>query len=315
MTIRHSDLAQIDLNLLVALDAMLTERSVTRAAGQVGLSQSSMSSNLARLRKLLGNELLTRAPDGMRLTPRASALVDPVRSALRQFQSIVLSEDHFKPATVERAFTIAVPGSVEAFLVPRLLAFLQREAPGIALTVRAFDYGTVLADLDDDRLDLGIGVITQGQTHHKVRPLFRFGFLYLFNPERVGLQPPISLDDYLRFPHVMTSITGTDRGVVDEALARIGRCRRLAMTTPQFTTVAFHVQAAQVLTTMVDVLALSFADQLGLATSPVPVPIDEVAISMLWHASYDQDPAHRWLRDVLVRLGRNAMSNQARLAP
>ena len=104
----------------------------------------------------------------------------------------------------------------------------------------------------------------------------------------------------------MTSMTGADRGVVDVALEAIGKRRRRAATTPRFTTVAFHVQAAPVITTMVDELALSFAAQLGLATSPVPVPLDEFTISMVWHSSYDHDPAHRWLREVMVRLGREA---------
>lgn len=306
MTIKHRDLGQIDLNLLVALDALLTERSVTRAAGQVGIGQSAMSGSLARLRKLLGDELLTRVPDGMQLTPRAVALIEPVRSALRQFQSVVLHEDSFDPATCEQTFTIGLPGSVEAHLVPHLMALIQREAPGIRLTLRALDYGTVLDELDADTLDLALGIVTHGQTHHKVRPLYQFGYLCLFNPELVGLRAPLSLDDYLRFPHVMTSLTGTDRGVVDEALSAIGRERRLAATTPRFTTVPFHVLAAPVMTTMVDELALSFAEKLGLATSPVPVPIEAFTISMLWHASYDQDPAHRWLREVLVRLGREA---------
>ncbi|CAO4186093.1 hypothetical protein CLBKND_04861 [Methylorubrum aminovorans] len=306
MTIKHHDLAGIDLNLLVALDALLTERSVTRAAGQVGIGQSAMSSSLARLRKLMGDELLTRVPDGMQLTPRAMALVEPVRTALRQFQGIVLREDTFDPATVERAFTVAVPGSVESYLVPRLLAFLRREAPGVRLTLRALDYATVQAELDADQIDLGIGIITEGQAHHKLRALYRFGYLCLFNADLLGVPTPLSLDDYLRFPHIMTSMTGTDRGVVDIALAAIGRQRQLVATTPRFTTVAFHVQAAPVIATMVDELAKSFAAQLGLTTSPVPVPLDEFTYSMVWHASYDQDPAHRWLREVLVRLGREA---------
>lgn len=85
----------------------------------------------------------------------------------------------------------------------------------------------------------------------------------------------------------------------------------MAATTPRFTTVAFHVLAAPVITTMVDALALGFAAQLGLATSPVPVPLDAATISMVWHSSYDHDPAHRWLREVMVRLGREAVQDQA----
>lgn len=314
MTIKHRELANIDLNLLVALDALLTERSVTRAAAYLGIGQSAMSSALGRLRKVLGDELLTRIPDGMRLTPRAMALVEPVRAAVRQFQCIVLREDTYDPATVERTFTIAVPGSVEAHLIPRLLAYLGREAPGVRLNLRALDYATVQDELDADRIDLGIGIITEGQAHHKLRTLYRFGYLCLFNPELLGVAAPLSLDDYLKFPHIMTSMTGADRGVVDVALEAIGKERRLAATTPRFTTVAFHVKSAPVITTMVDELALSFAAQLGLATSPVPVPLDEFTISMVWHSSYDHDPAHRWLREIMVRLGREATPDHAETA-
>ena len=304
MTIDHRHLADVDLNLLVALDALLTERSVTRAAGHLGIGQSAASSALSRLRKLLGDELLTRVPEGMSLTPRAMSLVEPVRAALRQFQTIVLREDDFDPASVERAFTIAMPGSVESLLGPRLLAHLQREAPNVRVTFRAFDYAAVLDQLDADALDLAVGVVTEGRAHHKVRQLYRFGYLCLFNPALLEVPAPMSLDDFLRFPHIMTSLTGTDRGVVDEALAVIGRRRRLAATTPRFTTVPFMVQQTPVIATMVEALARSFARQLDLATSPVPVPLDDFAISMLWHSSYDGDPAHRWLREVLVRLGR-----------
>lgn len=313
MTIRHRELAGIDLNLLVALDALLTECSVTRAAGHLGVGQSAMSSSLGRLRRVMGDELLTRVPDGMRLTPRAMTLAGPVREAIRRFQNIVLQEDTFDPATVERDFVLAVPGSVEAHLVPRLLAFLSREAPSIRLTLRALDYGTILTELDADRIDMGIGVITEGQAHHKVRSLYQFGYLCLFNAELLEVQAPLSLEDYLRFPHIMTSVTGAESGVVDLALDAMGKRRRLAATTPRFTTVAFHVKAAPLITTMVDELALDFASQLGLATSPVPLPLDAYTISMVWHASYDHDPAHRWLREVMVRLGRQAKDHPVAL--
>ena len=126
--------------------------------------------------------------------------------------------------------------------------------------------------------------------------------MVLFNAALIGLQPPIGLDDYLRFPHVLTSLRETAHGVVDDALALIGRSRTLAVTTPRFLVVPFLVRAAPVIATMHARLATSFASALALSVSPVPVPLDDVAVSMLWHASYDRDPAHRWLRDLLVRL-------------
>ena len=314
MTIDYRGLARADLNLLVALDALLTKRNVTRAAKQVGVGQSAMSASLARLRKMTGDELLTRAPDGMRLTPRAMALVEPVRTALRQFQCIVEREDSFEPATVQRTFTVAMPGSMEAFIGPRLLAKLRAEAPGVRLCFESLDYGDVLEALDADRLDIAIGLITEGQTHHKARPLYRYGYLCLFNSELVKVDTPISLEDYLSYPHIMTSLTRSARGVVDDALEAIGKERTLAATTPRFMTVPFLVQSSPVITTMVDELAIRFAKLLGLTTSPVPVEVPDFTISMVWHASYDQDPAHRWMRDCLASIARDAAAEQAQAA-
>ncbi|CAA2106662.1 Nodulation protein D 2 [Methylobacterium bullatum] len=302
MTIDHVDLSRIDLNLLVALDALLAERSVTRAAARIGIGQSAMSSSLARLRTTFGDELLTRAPEGMRATPRALALAAPVRTLLRQIQSLVRRDEAFDPRSVTRTFTIGLPDSTEVLLGPRLLAYLREHAPGISLLLRSIDRIRILQELDADRVDLGIGTFSHGQTHHKQRLLYRDRYVCLFNAELVGLEPPISLDDYLRFPHVLTSLKETAHGVVDDALALLGLRRDLAVTTPRFLAVPFLVRSAPVLTTMQERLATLFAGTLGLTVSPAPVALDEVAISMLWHTSYDDDPAHRWLRQTLLAL-------------
>ena len=158
MAIDHAHLARLDLNLLVALDALLTERSVTRAAARVGLGQSAMSHNLARLRALFGDELLRRAPDGMRPTPRALALVDPVRVALSQIQALVSQADAFDPRTAERTFRIGMPDSVEVLLGPSLLAHLRTAAPSVRLRLHTIDSLQVLDDLDADRFDLAVGI-------------------------------------------------------------------------------------------------------------------------------------------------------------
>ena len=133
MLIDHINLTRIDLNLLVALDALLTDRSVTRAAARVGLRQSAMSHNLARLRALLGDELLTRGPEGMRPTPRALALVDPVRITLAQITALVSPNQTFDARTAERAFRIGLPDGAEVLLGPALLSYLHENAPGIRL--------------------------------------------------------------------------------------------------------------------------------------------------------------------------------------
>ena len=305
MAIDHVNLARIDLNLLVALDALLSERSVTRAAARVGLGQSAMSHNLARLRILFADELLTRSPDGMRATPRALALADQVRVVLGQVQALVTHSDVFDPATAERAFRIALPDSVEVLLMPALLAELCAVAPGVRLRLHSSDRLQILDELDADRLDLavGIGIPAGGQTHHRWRPFGRDSYLCMFNAARVEVVPPITLDDYVRLPHVLTSLRPGERGVVDDALAALGLRRTVALTTPRFLAVPFLVAGAPVVTTMHARLARLFAGELGLTLSPAPVALPEVSLSLLWHASYDSDPGHRWLRETMLRIG------------
>ena len=302
MSIDHANLSRLDLNLLVAFDALLTERSVTRAAARIGLGQSAMSHNLARLRTLFGDELLTRSAKGMRPTPRAVALIDPVRLTLAQIQSTLLEPERFEPSSAHRVFRIGLADSIEVAVMPRLIERLQETAPGISLRLRSTNRDGILEELDAGRLDLGIGVFDHGQTHHKRRQLYTDRFLCLFCAEQLNLAPPISLQDYLRWPHVLTSIADDSHGAVDEALAKHKLGRTIVMTTPGFLAVPFVVRRARVVATMPSRLARYFAEAFGLVTSPVPVDLPSFTISLLWHASFDHDPGHVWLRHTLSGL-------------
>jgi DNA-binding transcriptional LysR family regulator len=300
------NLGRIDLNLLVHLDALLNERSVTRAASRVGIGQSAMSHNLARLRQLFGDELLTRGPDGMRLTPRAATLLEPVRTMLAQVEALVACDRPFDPATAVRTFRFGLSDSMEVLIMPPLLARMREVAPGIQLQLTNFDASKLLDELDADEMDLAIGydLMLQGQFHHKRRKLLTETWLCMFNAEMTGLAPPISLDDYLRIPHVMTSLRPGHRapGIVDRALEKVGLRRTVALTTPRFLTTPSLVARAPVIVTMQARLARRFAAELGLSLSPVPVDMGEITISLVWHASYDHDPAHAWLREQIARL-------------
>ena len=303
MAIDHINLSRIDLNLLVGFDALLAERSVTKAAARVGLGQSAMSHNLARLRQLFDDELFVRSPEGMRPTPRALALADRVRVALSDIEALVTRADEFDPANTERTFRIALPDSVEMLVGAKLLAIGCEEAPGIRFRFYSTDERQLLDEIDADNIDLGIGIGTfpDGQVHHKRRLLVTDTYLCMFNAKKVGLKPPISLEDYVRLPHVLTSLRKGERGVVDDALEKIALSRKVALTTSRFVAVPFLVAGAPVVTTMHARLARIFARELGLVLSRVPVELPEVTISMLWHASYDGDPGHEWLRKAIVR--------------
>ncbi|WP_020180716.1 LysR family transcriptional regulator [Methylopila sp. M107] len=302
MDIDHNNLSKLDLNLLVALDALLTERSVTRSAVRIGIGQSAMSHALARLRTLFGDEILTRGPDGMQPTPKATKLAAPVREALARIEAIVAPPPAFEPATADRVFTLGIPDSTEILLMPALVAHLQQAAPGVRLLLRTVDRIRILQDLDAGRVDLGIGVFEEGQTHHKRRMLNRESYLCLFNAKLVGIEPPISLEDYVRLPHLLTSLVESAHGVVDVALAELGMKRVIALTSPRFTIMPFVLREAPVIATMHSRLALFFGESMGLAVSPPPIDLPDVAISMLWHTSNDADPGHRWMRETILNL-------------
>ncbi len=311
MAIDHANLARLDLNLLVAFDAMLTERNVTRAAAKIGLRQSAMSHNLARLRTLFGDELLTRTPNGVRPTPRAMELAEPLRAALADIQALVSRKEPFFPQTADRFFRIGLPDSMEVLLMPHLLAYFRDVAPGLRLRFQATgDPGQILDDLDADRLDLaiGIGPLPEGAAHHKTRLLQTGHFVCMYNAALVQVSSPITLDDYVRLPHVLTSVRQGERGVVDDALARLGLKRVVALTTPRFLAVPFLVRGAPVITTMHAQLARLFAETLGLSLSVPPVALPDMPITLLWHASYDHDPAHVWLRHTVIRLAAEAVT-------
>ena len=304
MHIDHVHLAKLDLNLLVALDALLSERSVTRAALVVGISQSAMSHALSRLRTTFADELLTRVPNGMRPTPRALALLAPMRAALAQIQELTAAQATFDPATADVTFSLGIPDSTEVLLMPQLVARLQSVAPSVKLLLHTTDRHRILEDLDSGRVDLGIGVFDQGQTHHKRRILNKESYLCVFNAELVGVTPPISLDDYVRLPHLLTSLVESAHGVVDEALAKVGRTRTIALTSPRFNAMPFVVRQAPVIATMHSRLARFFGESMGLAVSPAPVDLPDVSISMIWHSSNDAVPGQRWLRDTILALRR-----------
>jgi DNA-binding transcriptional LysR family regulator len=273
-----------------------------------------MSHNLARLRTLFGDELLTRAPNGMQATPRALALVDPLRIALAQITGLVSRERTFDPRTAERLFRIGLPDGLEAQFGPALLSHLCEAAPGIRLRLYSTDNDQLFDELDADHLDLAVGVepLPEGQTHHKRRLLATDTFLCIFNADKVGIAPPISLEDYLRLPHVSARVhKGDEHGLLVDTFARLGLRRRVVVVTQRFLAVPFLVAGAPVVATMHSRIARYFAASLGLSLSPVPVDLPRPSVSLVWHASHDQDPSHQWLRQTLLRLAAERMRSPA----
>lgn len=294
-------LAAMDVNLLVALDLLLQERSVTRAAARMAVTQPAMSQTLRRLRAQLDDPLLVRAGGRMVPTPRAEALAGPLRQALDGLQAVVAAAPRFDPATAQRRFTVATTDYGGALWVPALAAALAAEAPGVDLRVQALD-AHVPEALERGEADLAVGVMPDGVPGLQRARLYDEGFRALVRAGHPLLDAPDRLDAYCGAQHVLVGLSGRGQGAVDRALARLGRQRRVAVRVPYFLAAPLVVAGSDlVLTAPARAVAL-FERHYPLIGFAPPVTLAPFSMSMAWHARYERDPGSRWLRDRLAAL-------------
>lgn len=294
-----------DLNLLPALDALLSEGSVARAAERLDLSESAMSRALARLREATGDALLVRAGRAMVLTPHALALRDRVRALTQETRAVLRPAGaDWDLSTLRRTLTLrANDGFIEAF-APQLVARAAREAPGVRLRFAPKPDKDV-RPLREGLLDLDIGVMGESGPEVRVQALFRDHFVGAVRQGHPLLaEPAISPERYAACRHVVTSRRGRMAGPVDEALAALGLARTVAVTVPSFGA-ALSIAAA---TDLIALVPSSFFErrsgQLALCSFPLPVQTEPITVSQMWHPRLDGDPAHRWLRGLILEICR-----------
>ncbi len=300
MRIDHANLARLDLNLLVAFDALIAEGHVTRAAERIGIGQSAMSHNLRRLRDLFGDELLIRSGGEMLPTPRALALAQAVGNVLSELQNTVLTAAVFDASRASRAFAVGISASLEIAIAPRLLAAIHADAPGIRLMVRSDSPEAMLRDLDAGALDVAIGAFADGGDHHIRRLLCEAeGYLCLFDERRTGLTSPISMDDFVRVPHLTVLSTDHAAQALDSSLTGLGVTRQVIYQTPHVQAVPFVLRETEAIAILCRRTALICAETFGLVTSPIPFDLPPQHVAAVWHSSHSRDPAHLWFRQKL----------------
>ena len=293
-----------DFNLLPALDALLAEGSVAGAARRLGLSESAMSRTLARLREATGDPLLVRAGRGMKPTPRADALRDRAREAAYEARAILRpASERLEIAALERSFTLrANEGFVEAFAA-RLVAATMAAAPHVRLRFAPKPDKDV-RPLREGLVDLEIGVLGATGPEVRIQSLFRDRFVGVV---REG-HPLIAAGEitparYAACGHVATSRRGQAHGPVDEALAALGLARSVVIVVPGFPA-ALAVARASDLAALIPASFFTATHdrqaEPGLRSFPLPVATPEITVSQMWHPRMDADPAHRWLRGLVM---------------
>jgi DNA-binding transcriptional LysR family regulator len=298
----HDALRAIDLNLVLALDALLAERHVTRAAQRLGITQSAASHALARLRDLLGDPLLVRGPKGAMLpTPRATELAPAVHHVLEDLAVVLRGQTGFDPATAKHTFRIGAGDYVQLVMLPRLIARLAKLAPGIDIWLHLF------GDWGDEELAAGTVDVVIGPPRRAARPagsyekvLFDETFTCVMREGHPLADARMTLPRYAGANHVLVAPRGTPGSIVDDVLARAGRSRRVAVAVPNFLVVPFVVASTDLIATMPTRIAAMFSSTVGLVRAAPPIEIEPFQMAMAWHERMHTDVRHRWLREQLL---------------
>lgn len=289
-------LASVDLNLLALLEALLSERHVTRAANRVGLTPSAMSHALARLRATFGDELLVRTRGGMVPTPRGELLLVPLRRVLGEVTDLVRGQGAFDPGTARRDFTLATTDYVEVVLLPPLLARISTAAPGVHLRVTALERSDVAAPLESGAYDLALGASFDERPGLRQQTLFTEEMVFLCRKGHPQVKKRLDLDAYLELRHVLVSLRGGSQSAIDSLLAETGRRREVALMVPHFLAALLIVSCSELVLTAPARIVKQLGEALALKVMTPPLPVPGFTVRQVWHERYDDDPAHLWLR-------------------
>ncbi|MCC6750329.1 MAG: LysR family transcriptional regulator [Deltaproteobacteria bacterium] len=298
------NLRSVDLNLLLVLEALFAERSVTRAAASLGLSQPAASHALRRLRELFGDPLFVRGPQGLRPTARAEAMGAPLALALQVLRRTLSEPPPFDPAASHRRFTLAATDLAQVTLLPPLLGALARGAPGISVLVRPVPAEETERLLAEGELDLALALPGPDRPGLYRQALFEERFVCVLRKGHPAARRRLTLDRFCALPHLLVAPRGAPGGLVDSSLAELGRTRRVTLTVSQFLVAPHVVAHSDLAWTAPTRIAKAYARLLPLVLRPVPLPLGGFTLAQLWHERQHRDPAHLWFRARLAEVAK-----------
>lgn len=294
---------KLDLNLLVVLNALLTERSISRAAEKIYLSQPATSNALARLRDYFKDDLLVSSGRQLLLTPRAKELIDPVREVLMRIDTTIAAQPQFDPATETRTFTLLVSDYTTTVLVPALLAALYREAPGLRINLRdqSGRPGEVLEQGDADFLVIPSQFIAKD---HPSAALFEEDYLCVTWKENSRVKERLTFDDYLACGHVIATFANSNPLSTFDGwfMESFDVKRRVEVTAPTMIALPSMVIGTDRIATVHRRIALRAKETLPINVWEPPPRIPRLVQMLQWHKHRSNDPAIRWIRDKIIEV-------------
>ena len=299
-------LRNIDLNLLVVLDALVEERSVRKAALRIGLSQSATSHALGRLRVILEDELLVRTPLGMEPTPRALTLAARVRPALHEIES-TLVPDRFDPATADCKFTVAVETYETIGVLAPLVDRVRAEAPSVDFIIRSGSENAIYDDIDKCSADLAIGAFRTLPDRFMTRYLLSDDYVCVMRSDHKLAARPMNIKTFLTTPHLFVSMSGATFDAVDEELAAKGLQRRIAFRLPHGLAAVVALSRSDMIAVVSRRAAQLFAQVAPLVIVDLPITIPSVKFRLIWNRRLHENAAHQWLRSLFNSIAAGVM--------
>ena len=291
----------VDANLLVALNALLEERSVTRAARRLGVTQSAASHKLKALRQQLGDELLVGGRGGLVLTPRAQEMAQPLRSALVDLAAAVRTGAEFDPATSSRKFVVATSDYGEVARLPGMLEYIAAAAPNIQVAISRLRGAALNRALEVGDVDMAaMGPTYTPPAKLRRRRMGREGFVVLVRRGHPVIGDRLTLAKYLAVGHILIAPTSAPGGPVDHVLAARGLKRRVSVTVCAFVSAPAIAANSDLVCTVPQGLAVAVAKPFALREFRPPVKLPQVTSHLYWHERAHRDPGHAWLREQIV---------------
>lgn len=303
--------SSIDLNFLLVFEAMFEHRSVSAAAESLGVSQSTMSYNLAKLRRQLDDPLFIRAPGGMQPTPHAVRLAEPVRLALDVVRTQLLRKNRFSAAEARRTFTLCMTETAEATFLPRILAFLRAQARGIRLRTVMMDHRSLETAMIKGDVDLALGYFPdlkgtqfyqQALYPHPNPRAPRRSYVCVVREDhpRVGMR--LGMKQFLSEFHVQVKPLGRSHEIVDRLLAQHRLGRHIVLTTPHFTSLPGILAASDLIAVVPESIGRLLAQLQGIRMVALPLSTPNYDPKQYWHARFHEDEENRWLRKTIGQL-------------
>jgi DNA-binding transcriptional LysR family regulator len=307
----RGDVSDLSVHQLETLVRLLEERSVSRVARRLGVSQPAVSHALRGLREILGDPLLVPGAGGLLLTPRAAAMLDPLRASLHGLERLLTRPERFDPATARREFRLASWDAAVVALLPWLFQRISVEAPSVGVDVRPVPERGAARALDAGEIDLAIEVRPSDGPGLKARLLGREAFVCLARAGHPAIGDSLDLDTWLSLPHALISPQGEGTSVVDRELAKIGRSREIRLRIRYFLGAPLVVAGSDLVLTAPRSLAVAMTALAPLRMFEPPIPLPGFGTHLVWHERDDLDEAHAWMRGRIVE----AWAASARGAP